>query len=98
RKRGVLSRRGAAGSIPLVGRHRQVHAPREAETGNGRKRRSATQAHRYGVLGYKGARRKRLAHSLFDSDHSSTKMAQRLRGRGMRKTFLPATLIVLVAI
>ena len=52
---------GAAGSGPLVARHRQVHAPCEAETGNGHKRRSATQAHRCGVLGYKGARRKRLA-------------------------------------
>src|SRR6184192_1559172 len=30
------------------------------ETGNGHKRRSAKQAHQYGVLGYKGARRKRL--------------------------------------
>jgi hypothetical protein len=35
-------------------------APCEAETGNGHKRRSAKQAHRCGVLGYKGARRKRL--------------------------------------
>jgi hypothetical protein len=33
----------------------------KAETGNGHKRRSAKQAHRCGVLGYKGARRKRLA-------------------------------------
>src|SRR5580700_59670 len=61
RKRGVLSRRSAAGSGLLVARHRQVHAPCEAETGNGRKRRSAKQADRHGVLGYKGARRKRLA-------------------------------------
>src|SRR6266851_8309432 len=61
RKRGVLSRRSAVGSGPLVARHRQVHASCEAETGNGDKRRSATQAHRCGVLGYKGARRKRLA-------------------------------------
>src|SRR5216683_8411006 len=60
RKRGVLSRRSAAGSGSLVARHRQVHAPCEAETGNGHKRRSAKQAHRCGVLGYKGARRKRL--------------------------------------
>jgi hypothetical protein len=30
-------------------------------TGNGHKCRGAKQAHRYGVLGYKGARRKRLA-------------------------------------
>src|SRR6266513_2800904 len=59
-KRGVLSRRSAAGSGPLVARHRQVHAPCEAETRNGHKRRSAKQAHRCGVLGYKGARRKRL--------------------------------------
>src|SRR5260370_33668154 len=63
RKRGFLSRRGAAGSGPLVARHRQVHAPCEAEIGNGHKRRGAKQAHRCGVLGYKGARRKRLARS-----------------------------------
>jgi hypothetical protein len=62
RKCGVLSRRSAAGSGSLVARHRQVHAPCEAETGNGHKRRSAKQADRHGVLGYKGARRKRLAH------------------------------------
>src|ERR1700688_2760397 len=62
RKRGVLSRRSAAGSGSLVARHRQVHAPCEAETGNGHKRRSAKRADRHGVLGYKGARRKRLAH------------------------------------
>src|SRR5713226_4606843 len=60
RKRGVLSRRSAAGSGSLVARHGQVHAPCEAETGNNRKLRSAKQADRYGVLGYKGARRKRL--------------------------------------
>src|SRR5438552_13362439 len=40
--------------------HRQVHAPCEAETGNGHKRRSAKQAHRCSVRGYKGARRKQL--------------------------------------
>jgi hypothetical protein len=50
---------GAAGSGPLVARHRQVHAPCEAETGNGHKRRRAKQAHRCGVLGYKSARRTR---------------------------------------
>src|SRR5712692_1739963 len=60
-KRGVLSRRSTAGSGSFVARHRQVHASCEAETGNGDKRRSATQAHRCGVLGYEGARRKRLA-------------------------------------
>src|SRR6516225_2333309 len=60
RKRGVLSRSSAAGSGPLVARHRQVHASCEAETGNGHKCRGAKQAHRYGVLGYKGARRKRV--------------------------------------
>src|SRR6266849_6685959 len=64
RKRGVLSRRGAAGSGSLVARHRQVHAPCEAEIGTGYKRRCAKQADRHGVLGYKGARRKRLAHIL----------------------------------
>src|SRR5579859_1903282 len=64
RKRGVLSRRSAAGSGPLVARHRKVHAPCEAETGNGHKRRSAKQAHSGGVLGYKGARGKRLARVL----------------------------------
>src|SRR6266850_4196309 len=62
RKRGVLSRCSAAGSGSLVARHRQVHAPCEAEIGNGHKRRRAKQADRHGVLGYKGARRKRLAH------------------------------------
>src|SRR5207244_7323039 len=61
RKRGVLSRRSAPGFDPLVARHRQVHAPCEAETGNSHKRRSAKQVYRCGVLGYKGARRKRLA-------------------------------------
>jgi hypothetical protein len=40
----------------LAARHRQVHAPCEAETRNGHKRRSAKQAHRSGVLGYKSAR------------------------------------------
>jgi hypothetical protein len=34
--------------------------PCEAETGNGHKRRSAKQAHRCGVLGYKGACRTRV--------------------------------------
>src|SRR5579864_7143897 len=62
RKRGVLSRRSAAGSGSLIARRGQVHAPCEAETGNGHKRGSTQQAHRYGVLGYKSARRKRLAH------------------------------------
>ena len=36
-------------------------APCQTETGNSRERRSSKQAHRHGVLGYKGARRKRLA-------------------------------------
>ena len=62
RKRSVLSRRSAAGPGSLVARHRQVHAPCEAETGNGHKLRSAKHADRDGVLGYKGARRTRLAH------------------------------------
>ena len=62
RKRGVLSRRSAAGSGSLVARHRQVHAPCEAEIGNGHKLRSAKHADRHGVLGYKGARRTRLIH------------------------------------
>jgi hypothetical protein len=35
----------------------KFHASCEAETGNGHECRSAKQAHRYGVLGYKGARR-----------------------------------------
>ena len=60
RKRWVLSGRSLAGSGPLAARHRQVHAPCEAQTGNGHKRRSAKQAHRCGVLGHKGARRTRL--------------------------------------
>ena len=50
-ERGVLSRRSVARSGPLVARHRQVHAPCEADTGNGHKRRSAKQADRHGVLG-----------------------------------------------
>src|SRR6202022_2865700 len=62
RKRGVLSRRRAAGPGSLVARHGEVHAPCEAETGNETKRRSAKPADRHGVRGYKGARRKRLAH------------------------------------
>ena len=70
--RGVLSRRSAAGSGSLVARHWQVHASREVETGDGRKRCSAERAHRYGVLGYKVACRKRLA--IASSD-------KRLRGR-----------------
>jgi hypothetical protein len=61
RKCGILSRRSAAGSGPLVARHRQVHAPCEDETGNGHERRTAKQAHRCGVLGYQGACRTRLA-------------------------------------
>src|ERR1017187_1172686 len=63
RKRGVLSGRSAAGSGRLVARYRQVHAPCEVETWNGHERRSAKQAYRCGVLGYKGARRTRLAQS-----------------------------------
>src|SRR5580765_8308707 len=62
RKRRVLSRRGAAGSGSLVARHRRVHAPCEAETESGNKHHGAKQADRRGVLGYKVARRKRLAH------------------------------------
>jgi len=42
-KRGVLSRRRAAGSGSLVARHRQVHAPCEAETGTATKHRSSKQ-------------------------------------------------------
>src|SRR5580704_18500889 len=59
RQRGVLSRRSAAGSGTLAAGQREVHAPCEAETWNGHKRRSAQQTHRFGVLGYKSARRKR---------------------------------------
>jgi hypothetical protein len=69
RKRGVLSRGSAAGSGALVARRRQVHAPCEAETWNGHKRRSAKQAHRCGLLGYKGARRKRLAQRNLERLH-----------------------------
>src|ERR1017187_142443 len=60
RKRGVLSRRSAAGSGPLVARHRQVHAACEPETGNGPRRRIAQQAHQDRVLGHKGARGERV--------------------------------------
>jgi len=58
---GFLLLRSAAGSGLLVAGHGQVQAPCEAETGNGHERRSAKQAHRDCVLGYEGARRKRLA-------------------------------------
>src|SRR2546422_4464813 len=79
RKRGVLSRRSAVGSWPLVARHRQVHAPCEAETGNGHKRRSAKQAHRCGVLGYKGARRKRLVQrNAWRSEEHTSELQSRL--------------------
>src|ERR1700692_65504 len=61
RKRGILPGLSATGSGPLVARHRQVHAPCEAETWNSHKGRRAEQAHQCGVLGYKGARRTRLA-------------------------------------
>src|SRR6266581_9430908 len=71
RKCGVLSRRSAAGSVPPVTRHRQVHAPCKAETGNVHKRRSPKKAHRYGVFGYKGARRKRLAAKARTQGHES---------------------------
>src|SRR6516162_2648423 len=58
---GFLSGRRTAGSGPLVARHRQVHAPCKVAAGKGHQRRSPKPAHRDGVLGYKGARRKRLA-------------------------------------
>src|SRR5579862_625363 len=61
RERGFFSWGSAAGSGPLVARRRQVHAPCKAETGHGHQRHGPTQAHRCRVLGYKGARRKRLA-------------------------------------
>src|SRR5580658_5956799 len=61
RKRGILSWRNAAGSSTLAAGHWQVHAPCEAETWNGREQGCTQQAHRCGVLGHKGARRKRLA-------------------------------------
>jgi len=56
---GFFPRRSAAGSGSLVGK-----APAKfmrhvkLETGNSHKRRSAKQADRHGVLGYKGARSK----------------------------------------
>ena len=46
---------------PPVARRWQIHAPCEAETGNAHKRGGPEQTHRYGVLGYKVARRKWLA-------------------------------------
>src|SRR6266403_5618149 len=76
RKRGVLSRRGAAGSGSLVARHRQVHAPCEAKTRNVDIRRSAKRAHRSSVLGYQDARRKRLATRV--SRMSAAKLAARI--------------------
>src|SRR5215469_10320167 len=63
RERRVLSWRRAAGPSPVVARERQVHAPCETKAGNGYKRRGSKQAHRGGVFGHKGARRKRLAES-----------------------------------
>jgi len=45
----------------LQGTGKFMRHVKQAETGNGHKCRSAKQAHRYGVLGYKGACRKRLA-------------------------------------
>ena len=60
RQRGVLSGRISGGPDPLVARHRQVYASCEVESGSDRERRSAQQAHRSGVRGYQGARRKRL--------------------------------------
>jgi hypothetical protein len=53
---GILSRHIATGSGSLAARHRQVHAPCEGETRNGHKGRSAKQAQRSGVLGYKSSR------------------------------------------
>src|ERR1700722_3432651 len=79
RKRGILSRRRAAGSRPLIARHWQVHAPCEVETGNGHEQRSAREPHRDGVLGYKGAYRTRLAQGK----------ALRGRGEGERKNGSP---------
>src|SRR5215813_3818658 len=64
RKRGVLSRRIVARSGPLAAGYGQVHAPCEAKTRNVHERHSAKQAHRCGVLGYKVARRKRLASAV----------------------------------
>ena len=92
RKRGVLSRRSAAGSGSLVARHRQVHAPCGAEAGNGHKR--AKQADRHGVLGYKGARRKRLAHRNASrgrrgSEPPNMSHTDRERARCSRRSMLP---------
>src|SRR5215471_7270537 len=61
RKRGSLSRRSPARSSPPVARHRQVHAPCEAETGNDDQSCRAKQDHRRGILGHQGPRRTRLA-------------------------------------
>src|SRR6516162_2336018 len=68
RKRGFFSRRSTTGSSPLVARHRQVHASCEAQTGSGHKRRSAKQAYQYGVLGHKGAGRKRLCAAVVEPE------------------------------
>src|SRR4029077_11393018 len=97
RKFGVLSRRSAPGSGALVTRYRQVHAPCEVETGSGHKRCSAKRAHRCGILGYKGARRKRLAQrSPWEADTDVNRQISNLcrivfadRGRitGMWKLF-----------
>jgi hypothetical protein len=53
---GILSRFIATGSGSLASRHRQVHAPYEAETRNSHKHGSAKRAHRSGVLGHKSTR------------------------------------------
>jgi hypothetical protein len=45
----------------LFARDRKVHAPCQAETENGHRRRIAPQAHRSSVLRHQGAGRKRLA-------------------------------------
>src|SRR5260370_2279603 len=92
RKRGFLSRRSGARSGRLVARDRQVHAPCEAETGNGHKRGSAKQAHRCGELGYKGARRKRLvqrnawetAADVADNSPAVVRQATAIRAAGRK--------------
>src|SRR5271156_6301664 len=77
-ERWFFSRRSAAGSSSLVTRRRQIHAPCETKAGNGHKRRSLEAAHSYGVLGYKGACRKRLAR------RTSCEVPIRLRLKGRR--------------
>src|SRR5215472_64717 len=68
----VLSRRLAAESGPPVARHRQVHAPCEAEAGNGHRCRSTQQADRCGVRGHQGACREWIGNASISTGPQCT--------------------------